>query len=275
MLSEKKEIFLDFYHGLSKYISKNYSEFCFFGYGSNFRKIDKHSSDLDGGIISDLIITPKETILKISSEMQGLAKKLDIPDKKIQFNLLDVKSSLDARFMSYDTYYSEFLKKYALVLAGPNLLYYLNGIDNRYGEQESYAFNLRSVRNDFLMSSFFGEDKKKEKLTKLLEYVKGAPLKIAKLNNIRKNPQDYSERFVDELGLKNKSIFIKEFQSILPTIDLYMFEKAEFLKDELIESNFDKNLIEMWCDYLSFYESIIDKYIDVFPPKEVSVKTLI
>jgi len=275
---ENLDRFLGFYEGLAEYMQKNHPEICFYGYGSCFNMSFEPPSDLDGGIIVPEIITDKKAILDISAKMDSLAKKFRITEDKIQFNLLDVETCRDRRFLTYDASYTNYLQNYGKVLAGPNFLNELKDINNKFGEANSSSFNFRAIRNDFLMSCLFGEEKRKRKFLKAIDLLWIKPKKIKLLTILSGDNKDKYELISDELYKKTKKDFIKDLIEIFPSMSLSFFEELRYLKSigKLEKISMDEGeLVGIWGETVETYEKIIKFYIEKFPPKEVSVKTLI
>ncbi|MFW6283579.1 MAG: hypothetical protein ACOC1P_06030, partial [Minisyncoccales bacterium] len=105
----------------AKNIDINHPGFCFYVYGSCFNQTNPETpSDLDGGLITKNIFTDKEEISEISEKLFSLSQKkgMDYSPLRFQFNLIDTVSGRDGRFLSYDSTYATFLKKYGKVLSG-------------------------------------------------------------------------------------------------------------------------------------------------------------
>ncbi len=278
MLSKRKEKFLDFSYELANYMKKDHTQMCFYGYGSCFNDLREDSSDLDGGIIFPRTVTDKKAVLDISQKMNSLAKKFGIDEKNIQFNFLDRETCKDGRFLSYDTSYNIFLQKYGVILSGPNFLEEIIEINNKFGEGNSASFNFREVRNSFLISYLFREEKKMKKFLKSVDLLKIKPKKIKLLRILAEGREDKYGVMADELYKKSKKDFVDDVRILLPKVDLSIFGELDFLKNQNELEKLSKNpdeLVNVWGRVLGTYENIIKEYIETFPPKEISVKTLI
>ncbi len=152
----EKENYDKFLKLLVREFSEKYPNVCLFGYGSLFNSNGRFNpgiSDIDGGIILDSgVITPKNEILKISRaysralRKSGLVKLRNRPD----FNLMDRCTNQDGRFLSYRKTYIEHIKKFGMVLSGPNYLGEMSELEDREESLIDAAFVFRSLRNKVL-----------------------------------------------------------------------------------------------------------------------------
>ncbi|PIN94747.1 hypothetical protein COU53_02285, partial [Candidatus Pacearchaeota archaeon CG10_big_fil_rev_8_21_14_0_10_30_48] len=175
-----------------KGLMADYSDVCFFIYGS-FARGDhnyKSGSDIDGGLILDSgIITNKNKIISISRLIGLCLSNMEVP---LQFNVLDRQTNLDGRFLSYTVDYTDWIKDEGRVLSGPSLINEMNGIDYKSGVLNSIAFNLRSVRKGLLESSYESYDDLIEKTNKAIDKVVKTPKKLIWLTgNNRTIPNRY------------------------------------------------------------------------------------
>jgi hypothetical protein len=150
----RREEYEGFMKEFSEELKKHFPEVCFgyFGsYGKNGAVIGK--SDIDGFLIMPGgVISDKERVKGLS---QVLARALGKDKIKTQFNLLDLESVRDGRFVSYSKDYSDFLIRNARIVSGPEYHLEMNGFHFRSGVLHSAAFNFSGpggVRNAALYS---------------------------------------------------------------------------------------------------------------------------
>lgn len=274
LMTNRKKQFTGFLGEFTPYMQKNFSDMCFYGYGSYFNG-SENPKDLDGGIIAPNLITNKEKILAISKTLYRLANEYQIPKEKIQFNLLDKVSSEDGRFLSYDTSYTDFIKKSGKILSGKNFLKSLNGVDNKFGILTNESFNFWAMRNNFLKSSFYSEERKKEKITKGLnityEKLLGLPRKILELRIYAEKGEDKYNESSKLLTNKTKKDALKEISKIFPEKDFSLFYNPPKVEPH----HEGEYLCDTWGKIITAYEHTIEAFIEKFPAKKISVETLV
>jgi len=135
-----KEEYDCFVRNFSHELSSKHPDVCFFAYGSFFDgNCDYGRSDIDGGLIFNSgCVIDKKKLIEISETLAGLLREYPV---KTGFNPMDTTSSQDGRFLSYSDDYTDFIKKFAKVLSGPDLLYQLNGRNFKSQSLQSASFN--------------------------------------------------------------------------------------------------------------------------------------
>lgn len=135
-------------------LNRHFSEVCFGYFGSYGKKravIGR--ADIDGFLIMPGEIVSDKKLVKGLSQV--LASALSRNRIRTQFNLLDEKSSLDGRFISYTKDYVDYLTKGAKVASGPLVHVNMRGYHFRSGVLHSASFNFSGpggVRNACLYS---------------------------------------------------------------------------------------------------------------------------
>jgi len=178
-----KEDYMQFLDNFSKSLSIELPNACFYVYGSlNNCDCNYGRSDIDGGIIlGSGVITPKDKIIRLSELFLNALNNYGL---QTQFNLLDLETCRDGRFLSYTEDYTNWIKESAKVHSGPNLLGELNGRDFKSGVLYSAAFNFcgpGGVRNSLLYSLVHAHqdnDDFKERTSRALEKVAKFPKKL-------------------------------------------------------------------------------------------------
>ena len=178
-----KEDYMKFLDNFSKSLSAELPDACFYVYGSlNNGDCSYGRSDIDGGIIlGSGVVTPKDKIIRLSELFLNDLNNYGI---KTQFNLMDLETWRDGRFLSYTEDYTDWIKESAKVHSGPNLLEELNGRDFKSGVLYSAAFNFcgpGGVRNSLLYSLVHAHrdnDDFKERTLGALEKVAKFPKKL-------------------------------------------------------------------------------------------------
>ncbi len=154
MIRPTQENYEKFMYDFSSQLSKRHSKVSFGYYGSYQQKTCVYGkADIDGFLVLDSRIITDETQIRDISQILSWA--LSRNRIKTQFNLLDRETIQDGRFLSYTKDYTDWLKKRAKILCGPNTLSQMNGLDPRYGTLHTAAFNFsgpRGVRNAVLYS---------------------------------------------------------------------------------------------------------------------------
>jgi len=202
-----------FVHELSGSINP---KICFYLYGSFTRPDDfvPGRSDLDGGFILDTeFVTPLEAVEPLS---KGLAYWLNVTERRARlshsepgirtnFNLMDRGINRDGRFLAYDNTYTDYLKTNARVVAGPNFVQEMNGLNYKRESLRSAAYNLRKVRNGLL--TYFSDlernpDKARRGVQSSINVLWGMPKKLL-------------ETMGKELEFK-EGAFFETFKAIFP-----------------------------------------------------------
>lgn len=253
--------YFDFLERFTKGISEISPTTCFYVYGSiiNPEECDYGRSDIDGGLILDSgIITQKQEIIKLS---ELLARSLGSKGLKIQFNLIDRDTSKEGRFLSYSTDYTNWLKKRAKILSGPNYISEMNGRNYKAQVLDKASFNFcgpNSVRNVLFYSLVYYHKSKDEFVERALK----ATEKVAK----------YPHHL---LWLRGKGVIDsrveakRKLESVLEDIDLSKLDKINELLDnpkKFYPYLYNKeNAIKILTEGLECMEVMIDSYLRHFP----------
>lgn len=256
----RKQDYQRFMNDFVDNISKMYPDVCFYTFGSsNTKDFVCGRSDIDGGIIlnSD-IVTKKEMLIDIANI---LADSLLSTGIETQFNLLDLKTIRDGRFLSYTSDYTDFIKEHGRICCGPNLVKEMNGKNFKSGPLYSASFNFSGpggVRNTLLYSKYHSEIDSSEFTTsikKALDKVAKFPKKLIWLRQGIIIPSKYSAK--------------KELENMLEDLNIDALEKINKLLDQpniLYDalSNPNKS-IKLLSEALECMESMIASYIKHFP----------
>ena len=263
-----------FYEGLAEFIEDYHSDIAFDGYGSFFNHPNNPAiRDLDGVIVMPTLITDKKSVQDISRRIAELSSETGIGTESLELNLLDAESAKDGRFLSYSTDYIVFLAKYGKHLTGQEIDF--KRIDNRFSTFESPAFNLRGIRNAFLMAvpkigdnAFFNKN-----LIRLYGDLEKMPRRVLGWLIYREN-EGYGryEIHADMLYKKSKGDCFAEMPRLLDIDPKQIRDAMERI--EKAEST-NANLIDVWFQALGVYELMLKRFIDRYPPRKVSVTTLI
>ena len=178
---------------------KNHSDVCFYGYGTLWEDDGKRfrpkTSDADGGFIfPGLPYLNNAKVYKLAKILEETTREYPLD---LEFNLMDERSSLDGRFLSYTSDFTDHIKERGLILSGPDLRDTLNGLNYKSGPLNSAAMNLRSIRNTHLQSLIYKRDpevlyqktistiKKAVKLPKKLLFARTGELELPSLEACR------------------------------------------------------------------------------------------
>lgn len=244
----------------------SHSDVCFFTYGSFDREdCDYGRSDIDGGLILPSgIVSDKEKIKELSDILSGVLLKTRI---KTGFNLLDEKTCVDGRFLSYGRNYTSYLQQHARIRSGPDLVSSMNGLDWRHDELHSAAMNFSGPGG----------------VRRLLLYL---PYKA------RKSPQEYYENIMgalEKVGKFPKKLLMLRKRELVPNrekavaqvkdlleLDLPEFEEINHLlshSSELAEKINRRKIMPVLYTALNCMEKMIEAYVKKFPqPCELEVK---
>ena len=136
----KKQEYAGFINELTRELKTHFPNVCFGCYGSLVNGNAVYGkADIDGFLIMPgEVVSDKNTVQGLS---QILARALSNNPIKTQFNLLDLETVRDGRFMSYTKDYSDYIKKRARIVTGPKFHLDMNGFDPKFGVLESASFN--------------------------------------------------------------------------------------------------------------------------------------
>ena len=206
-------------------------------------------------ILPSQVLTDKEQILELARIFADAQKQKRI---KTQFNLLDLGTVRDGRFLSYGRDYTEWLKKEAKVVSGENYLGELNGLDFRSNPLQSAAFNFRRVRNLLFYSYHLAETEPK----KLFEKTEVA------LESIAKFPKSLILLSDGRIIVSRKDAK-KELETLVGNIDLSFIESLELLLRDparfYSELENPYNSARLLSQGLECLERMILAYITKFP----------
>ena len=146
--------YFDFINRFSEDLTAHFPDVCFGVFGSIVSGGAVYGrADIDGFLIMDNgVVSDKQRVMGLS---QIFARVLSRSRLKTQFNLLDLESSVDGRFLSYTRDYTGWLKDSAITFSGPFHHLKMNGFDFKSGVLHSAAFNFSGpggVRNAALYS---------------------------------------------------------------------------------------------------------------------------
>jgi hypothetical protein len=238
-------------------IRKVQPDTCFYLYGSYIRgRADFGRSDLDGGIIlNDDVVTDEKKIRELSSFIGICMAETRIP---IQFNLMDRETNRDGRFMSYTRGYIDSIKQTAKIVAGPDYVQEMNGLDFKSGALYASSFNLRELRNNLFKShviKFEDPDEYSSNFQKSLERASTFPKKMIYLAQ-------------DKL-VEKKEEALNELQGMFPSLDLsILHEITGLLKspDRIYSiSNDFQCSFNLSLKALNQSERLIKEYMKKFP----------
>jgi len=188
-----KEQYEGFMNEFSSELQKHFPEVCFGVYGSIVNGNACYGkADIDGFLIMPGKVLSNK--LKVFGLSQILARALSNNPVTTQFNLLDLETCIDGRFMSYTKDYSKYIKDNARVICGPHHHLYMNGLDPKFGVLHNAAFNFSGpggVRNSALYSlSVLQEDSDKFSLhvQKAIDNVAKFPSKLIWLRTGKVTP---------------------------------------------------------------------------------------
>jgi len=150
----KKQEYAGFINEFTKELKRHFPNVCFGCYGSLVNGNAVYGkADIDG-----FLIMPRESISDkkvVKGLSQILARALSNNPVKTQFNLLDLETVKDGRFMSYTKDYSDYIKERVRIVTGPKFHFEMNGLDPKFGVLGSASFNFSGpggVRNTALYS---------------------------------------------------------------------------------------------------------------------------
>jgi len=229
-------------------------EVCFYLYGSFLRDdFVSGRSDLDGGLVVDSnVVIPKDIYWGLS---RNLATCLDeFLGVRANFNMGDRVTNEDGRFMSYTNDYTDFLKKEGKIICGEDFIAEMNGLNYKYSDLQSVAFNLRKIRNGFLTLLWRRSHDPRnafESVSKTFNILSGTPKKLI---NIRER----------KLILQRESV-LEVLLEMLPNFDPSIIKRVNLLRQ-------DPGAYERATEDLGFYaevvtsvEEMIREYLTEFP----------
>ncbi len=262
--------FRAFADDFASYLDNEHPYICFYVFGSGFQDRDYEPSDLDGGIIVPELVTDKSQILELSRQLNKKSESHGIERKRVNLNLIDLESARDSRFLSYDSSYTSYFFKKARSLTQNNSIPLLRGINFRYGTLESAAFNLRSLRNDFLDFSYLvseGGDVEKQVRTALSK-TEALPKKLHEIYGVRKTGEG--------IIIEDKYEAVARLKEILPGFDTSFFPQIRLmLRQRRLEQVLDSQELTLraWTTALTTFEQLIKAYIEIYPPKKIIAET--
>lgn len=262
----KREHYEDFLQTLSQRL---FPGTCFYLYGSLIREEDfvPGRSDVDGGfILRTEFITPRIEAGYLSRFLNNCLrhaeKEAGLSDSdlgiRVNLNLMDSAINRDGRFLAYDNSYTDYLKENAIIVAGPDIVQEMNGMNYKRQSLESAAHNLRKVRNG-LLTYFFDLRKNPERARKT---------SLSSINLLWSMPKKLLESLGKEVKFE-RGAFFETFREIFPEYDSEKYEKAFVLRKdpnyyfgvlEDMDSAFDLSL-----GFLNATEEMIKGYVKRFP----------
>ncbi len=257
-----------------EFMYSRHRDFCFYLYGSYLNGHPDHDpSDIDGGVISPTLITDKDAVLDISRRLDELQRMHDISPRQVQFNLLDVVSARDGRFLAYTSDFTDHIKAKGAVLSGPeNYLEELNGAVVRFGPLYSAAFNFRAMRNSALnfVSSQRDERQSQRDWEKMVDDLRILPRKILTLEIIREHGgRGWQPTLDDFLARFTKRKALEVLRGQMPELEFSVYDRLGVYPATMEDRE------KIWRDALTLYECVVKSFIDRHPPIEIDVKTAI
>lgn len=249
----------------SQFLTKEHPDVCFYVYGS-FERSDlktgfnkyhpRKNSDIDGGIIFDVdVITPKEKIREISQ----LFSRYWNHSIETHINLLDTRTGMDGRFLSYSADYTDYFTKKSKVLSGPDYIDKIKGLRKREGPLHAASFNLRNRRNNLLLAA---TDIKRinpgDFIERTQDAIDGAVKLPKKLILLRGD---------DNLILDEKEAR-KKLENLLPACDFSTLDMLISLRNLSKNETPLRNLEYCWTLQevaVDAMEQMIKSYLDAFP----------
>jgi hypothetical protein len=150
----KQEEYYGFIDEFSFELSRNFPGVGFGYFGSfNEKRAVYGIADIDGFLIMDSGVVSDKSIVKGLSQI--LARALSNNPIPLHFNLLDLATISDGRFMSYTADFNEYLREGAKIVCGPHYHLGMNGFDFKSGVLDTASFNFSGpggVRNTALYS---------------------------------------------------------------------------------------------------------------------------
>lgn len=251
-----KEDYKKFIDKLAKGFSKEFPCDCFYLYGSFLREdFCSGISDVDGGFVfSNNVVLPREKIEGLSRLLSssGINK---IGVENVQFNLLDSKTSIDGRFLSYGNSYVPYLKQCIKIPAGINLVEGFNSVGYKNEILSALSMSLRKVRNFVLMQDFIEERARVKGAKSCVKSLWDAPKRLLEISGKEFN---YERRSATE-----------RFCGLFPNYDAdYLKEVLKFRKLPLAyqlacESASMGKEVSFNC--LNAFERMIKCYLEKFP----------
>jgi hypothetical protein len=150
----RKQEYIGFMNEFTGELKRHFPNVCFGYFGSlKDGRAVYGKADIDGFLIMPGgVVSDKREVRGLS---QILARAFSNNPVKTQFNLLDLGTIHDGRFMSYTRDYSDHIEKRARIVAGPEFHFEMNGFDPRFSVLHSASFNFSGpggVRNTALYS---------------------------------------------------------------------------------------------------------------------------
>lgn len=241
---------------------------CFFLYGSYTRPDDfiPGRSDVDGGFIFDRQFSiPQSSILPLASAFDSCFEKTekitrDYSQQAIHtnFNIMDRGVNEDGRFLAYDSTYTDYLKKNAVVI-GPDFVREMRGLNYKRECVQSAAHNLRKTRNG-LLTFFVDRRHNPERAKKNI---------LSSMNVLAAMPKKLLEAQAMDFEFRKNSFF-QNFREMLPDYDTGFYEKVAASRKD--PAKYFGVLSQDGFRSFSFYhkcvnetEKMIEAYVRRFP----------
>lgn len=241
---------------------------CFFLYGSYTRPDDfiPGRSDVDGGFILDHQFSlPQASVLPLASALDSCFEKTEKITRvysnhaiHTNFNLMDRGTNSDGRFLAYDNTYTDYLKQNAVV-AGPNFLPEMRGLNYRRECIHSAAHNLRKVRNG-LLTFFIDRKHNPDRARKNV---------LSSMNVLATMPKKLLEAQARDFEFRKNSFFLN-FREMLPSYDITFYEKVAMAR-KIPEKYFEVLSKDIFHSFFFYHkcvnetEKMVEAYVRQFP----------
>ena len=239
--------------GLKKY---NNEEISLMLYGSYVRgDYVAGRSDIDAVLVFPYdVLIDKNVFLEVSKIINYAQQENNIP---FQVTPTDLRTMKDGRFNSFDPNFKQYFNNEGKIFFGSDYRDQFTYCLSNHSDQNALRFNLRKSRSGLLFSE---HDKYKyyktflERFNKTLDAVSRGSKQILTM--------------MDGKLRKNRFSALEELSEIFPEVNLEPLRKIKILYHNLEELDKiyrnSKDLIKIWGDSVSFFESLIKLYIDRF-----------
>lgn len=256
----------DFVDSFSHEMKTNFSEDCFYVFGSYGQKnadFIPGISDVDGGIILDSgVFTNKERYKELA---QAFARSIGNRSFKVQYNVFDLETARDGRFLSYGADYVNYVTQFSRHVSGPDFRGEYNGFDYKAEKLKNAAFNMTGpsgLRNDLFMLPYYYYMKSpsdfQEKCVSFLSTVLSFPRNLAWLMSEgdtsvlhpKKNAYDFVMHTLDDVDVSYFDVLAARMRDVPRLYASFDHVNAAFF--QLAEG-------------LTVVETLVDSYLKHFP----------
>ena len=255
IMDKHQDHYRKFADELTGAMSRDYSDICYYIYGSFARGEHdaRKGSDIDGGFIFPSgVVLPQERVLSLGEAIASIHNRHRV---KLQLNLMDAVTGKDGRFLSYSEDFTRDIAGTGRVISGLDLRNNLNGLQYKHSSLNSAAFDLRKVRNFLLFApdhyrinpELFGR-KAHSVVSAAVKFPK--KLLLLRTNELKTNANEARKELGDLLGAD-----MQDFEQL---------ERFATVSEEDLQRNY-KLGIALYCGAAGAVERAVQAYLNKFP----------